>query len=394
MQNGIIVRPLEQLLPYEQEIEIVERKGIGHPDTICDLAAEQVSIALCRLYLSEFGKIMHHNVDKALLVGGSTNPEYKGGKVVRPMELIIAGRATMEKNGKSLPVEQATEEAIKRYLSKTIINLNIENSVKLNIKIRPGSSELTELFGRFGGEQIPFSNDTSIGTGFYPFDETEQVVYKIERFLNSHKIKKKSPFIGEDIKVMAVRQKDKISITLAVATVDKYINNLSDYIDKIKVIKELIKSQDWFKDSYDIHINTADSYDDESIYLTVTGTSAEHGDDGQVGRGNRANGLITPYRPMTLEAVAGKNPINHVGKLYNLFAADLCKAIVKNGYAKEAYLSLVSQIGRPLNEPQIVDIKVKEKEVDQVIIENTAKDMLAQMPGMWKNILEEMYEIA
>ena len=394
MQNGIVIRPLEQLLPYEQKIEIVERKGIGHPDTICDRASEQVSIALCRLYLSEFGKIMHHNVDKALLVGGTTKPAYKGGKVVQPMEFIIAGRATMEKNGKALPVEQAAEEAIKGYLSSTIRNLNIENDVSLNIKIRPGSSELTELFSRFGPAEVPFSNDTSIGTGFYPLDETERVVYGVEKFLISHKIKKKYPFVGEDIKVMGVRQQDSIKITLAVAMVDKYIDSLSDYIDKIKQIRELIKKQDWFKESYEININTADSYENESIYLTVTGTSAEHGDDGQVGRGNRANGLITPYRPMTLEAVAGKNPINHVGKLYNLFATELCKTIVESGYGNEAYVSLVSQIGRPLNEPQIVDIKIKDKQVETSIIEKTAKDMLGNMPGMWNNILEEMYEIA
>ncbi|HSG31839.1 MAG TPA: methionine adenosyltransferase [Thermodesulfobacteriota bacterium] len=394
MQNGIVVRPLEQLLPHEQEIEIVERKGIGHPDTICDRAAEQVSIALCRLYLSEFGKIMHHNVDKALLVGGSTNPVYRGGKVLKPIEIIIAGRATMEKNGKVLPVEEVAREAILNYLSRTIRNLNVENSIELKIKIRPGSSELTELFSRFGPEQVPFSNDTSIGTGFYPFDETEEVVYSIEKFLNSHKIKKKYPFIGEDIKVMGVREHDNIKITLAVATVDKYINDLNDYIDKIKQIRELIKEQDWFKNSYEIYINTADSYEQESIYLTVTGTSGEHGDDGQVGRGNRANGLITPYRPMTLEAVAGKNPINHVGKLYNLFANDLCKTIVDNGYAEEAYVSLVSQIGKPLNEPQIVDIKVKEQKVEKPIIESTAIDMLGEMPQMWKKIIDGMYEIA
>lgn len=394
MQNGIIVRPLEELLPYEQEVEIVERKGIGHPDTICDQVAERVSIALSKLYLSEFGKIMHHNVDKALLVGGSTSTAYKGGKVVRPIELIIAGRATKEKNGRVLPLEEVAEKAVKKYLSRAIKNLDIENDIKLNIKIRPGSSELAQLFSRFGSGQVPFSNDTSIGTGFYPYDETEQVVYKIEKFLNSRKIKKTHPFIGEDIKVMGVREQNSIKITLALATVDKYINSLSDYIDKIKQTKQLIKEQDWFKNSYEISINTADCYEEQSIYLTVTGTSGEHGDDGQVGRGNRANGLITPYRPMTLEAVAGKNPINHVGKLYNLFATDLCKTIVESGHAGEAYVSLVSQIGKPINEPQIVDIKIKEKKAEKTIIENTAKEMLGKMPQMWKNILEQKYEIA
>jgi S-adenosylmethionine synthetase len=51
-----------------------------------------------------------------------------------------------------------------------------------------------------------------------------------------------------------------------------------------------------------------------TVYLTVTGTSAEAGDDGEVGRGNRVNDLITPYRPISLEAAAGKNPVTHVGQ--------------------------------------------------------------------------------
>ncbi|NIP30752.1 MAG: methionine adenosyltransferase [Candidatus Dadabacteria bacterium] len=394
MAKGIIVAPLERLLPYEQDIEIVERKGIGHPDTICDRVAEHVSISLCNLYLSEFGKIMHHNVDKALLIAGSTHTAFGGGKIEKPIEIIIAGRATMENNGKALPVQEAAEKAVKYYLDQTIRNIDIEHGIKLDIKIRPGSSELIALFSRFGSGQVPYSNDTSIGTGFYPFDETEMVVYKIENFLNSKEIKKSHPFIGEDIKVMGVRNRDRLTITLAMAVIDKYVKSLSDYIDKIKQVKKLISEQVWFKNSYEILINTADSYKDESIYLTVTGTSAEHGDDGEVGRGNRSNGLITPYRPMTLEAVAGKNPINHVGKLYNLFATELSKIIVESGYAEQAYVSLVSQIGKPLNEPQIIDIKVKEIQVDDIIIENTAKEMLDDMPYMWKKILEQQYIIA
>ena len=108
-----------------------------------------------------------------------------------------------------------------------------------------------------------------------------------------------------------------------------------------------------------VEINTADGYTADSVYLTVTGTSAEAGDDGQVGRGNRANGLITPYRPMSIEAPAGKNPVTHVGKLYNVLAQRIARAIVDEiAGAQEAYCGLLSQIGRPINEPQLIDVKV------------------------------------
>lgn len=394
MNNKIVIRPLEIQLPYEQEIEIVERKGLGHPDTLCDHLAERVSIALCNLYLSEFDIILHHNVDKALLVGGYSEPAYKGGKVIKPIEVIISGRATNEYKGKILPVEEVAEKAIEKYLGQTIRNLDVEKAININIKIRPGSSELTELFERKLTRQMPLSNDTSIGTGFYPFDETESLIYKIEQLLNSDDIKVQYPFIGEDIKVMGVRNKDNIEITLAVAMIDRYIDSLNDYKDKIIKVETLIKSQGWFCSNYRVQINTADNYENESIYSTVTGTSAENGDDGQVGRGNRANGLITPYRPMTLEAVAGKNPINHVGKLYNLFANELSKTIVENGYARECCVTLVSQIGKPINEPQIIHIVVKDKEAEDISIADTCNELLRAMPFMWKDILQSRFSVA
>ncbi|MGH2349196.1 MAG: methionine adenosyltransferase, partial [bacterium] len=41
----------------EHEVEIVERKGVGHPDSICDAIMDRVSVALSREYLRRFGTI-------------------------------------------------------------------------------------------------------------------------------------------------------------------------------------------------------------------------------------------------------------------------------------------------------------------------------------------------
>jgi len=178
------------------------------------------------------------------------------------------------------------------------------------------------------------------------------------------------------------------------ATVDKYIQGLDDYIDKIRKVKELLLKEISLGLNLEVEINTADSYENESIYLTVTGTSAEQGDDGQVGRGNRVNGLITPYRPMSLEAAAGKNPISHIGKIYNLFANDLSKAIVETGLADEAYVYIASEIGKPINQPQVLDIRVKGKKIDNEAIRIIAEEMLDEMPNLWKKVIEGKYQIA
>ncbi|OGS71087.1 MAG: S-adenosylmethionine synthase [Flavobacteria bacterium RIFCSPLOWO2_12_FULL_35_11] len=369
-------------------IEMAERKGIGHPDTICDHIAEQVSIALCNYYLKNFGSILHYNVDKALLVGGKSTPIYNGGKIIKPIELYIAGRATTEVKGNIIPVEEIAINAAKFWLSKNIRFLDVEKHISIIPKIRAGSNDLVELFQRFGKGEIPLSNDTSFGVGYYPYSPIEKNVLDIENLLNNKSTKEKFPFIGEDIKVMGVQNNQKDQFTIAIAIIDKFISSIEDYANKINSIKEFINTQFGFINA-EIQINTADNYKTESVYLTVTGTSAEGGDDGQVGRGNRVNGLITPYRPMSLEASAGKNPVSHIGKIYNHFAFDLGRAVVENNFAEEANVFIVSQIGKPITQPQLLNIKLKNNSVDKERIAKFATDMLNELPHYWKKIINQ-----
>jgi len=393
MKNNVRISPLNLKLPNEQHIEIVERKGIGHPDTICDYIAEEISIALSKYYIDQFGFIMHHNVDKALLIGGMSEPSCNGGKITKPIEIVVAGRAIKEKDGNKLPIDEIAQAAAKNFLSKNLRHLNVETDVVINTKIRPGSRELIELFSRFGTGEVPLSNDTSAGAGFYPLNPLEKTVKETEQFLNGTEIKKIYPFVGEDIKIMGLRNKREKMLTAAIAIVDEYVVSTEDYVQKINNLRATLLEQGWIGSDTKIDINTADNYETGSIYLTVTGTSSEGGDDGQVGRGNRASGLITPYRPMTLEAVAGKNPISHVGKLYNLFALDLCKRIVEEQHAEVAYAYIVSQIGKPINDPLVVDIQIKGQEPDRNAISRIAEEMLSEMPNMWEKIINRDYGI-
>lgn len=381
MKNNIVIGNLT-----DDTIGMAERKGIGHPDTICDEITEQISIELCRYYLKEFGAIMHHNVDKALLIGGQSKPAYNGGKVIKPISLIIAGRATCQIKDKKIPIEEIAVETAKKWLRKNIRHLDVSKDILVSSKIRPGSADLIELFNRFGKGEIPLANDTSFGAGFYPTKAMEDNIIRIEKLLNAPTTKIKFPFIGEDIKVMGVKEPSKNYFTVAVAMVDKYISDLSDYITKIESIKEFITTNLNLSGST-IYINTADDYHRESIYLTVTGTSAENGDDGQVGRGNRINGLITPYHPMSLEATSGKNPINHTGKIYNYFAMDLSRAVVENNFADYARIFIVSQIGKPIDEPLLLHFQLKNKKVNNNAIENLAKEKLNNLSNYWKRII-------
>lgn len=384
MRSFINIQSLREI----SNIEMAERKGIGHPDTICDQLAEQVSLALSNYYLDNFGSILHYNVDKALLVGGTSKPAYMGGKVIKPMELYLAGRATTKVKGKIIPVEEIAINTVKHWLSGNLRFLDIENHITIFPKIRAGSHDLVELFQRFGKGEVPLANDTSFGVGYYPYSPIEKQVLEIESLLNNSFTKEKFPFIGEDIKVMGVQNRQLAQFTIAIAIIDKFIPGLDDYIKKIHSIKGFITESFGFPHT-DIQINTADNYKAESIYLTVTGTSAESGDDGQVGRGNRVNGLITPYHPMSLEASSGKNPVSHVGKIYNHFAFDLSRIIVENHFAEEAHVYIVAQIGKPITRPQLLHIKLKNRSAGNKKIEDLAAATLNELPHYWKKIISQ-----
>lgn len=343
-------------------VEIVERKGLGHPDTMCDALAEKLSLSLSKYYLENFGLILHHNVDKALLWGGSTRPDFGGGEVIDPVEIFLAGRATHEYQGIKVPFEKLIAEGGREWLRENLRGLDPERHVRFHCLIRPGSSELVELFLRQRAQGVWLANDTSCGVGYAPLSELETIVSEIEHELNSRSFKEQHPHIGEDIKVMGLRRDNHIELTIGCAFVDRYVDDIGDYVSKKKHLVELTQrvGERYTQHTVGVLVNTADDPENESIFLTTTGTSAEAGDDGEAGRGNRANGLITPYRPMTMESVAGKNPVTHVGKLYNVTAGLIAEAIVNEvGDASEATCLLVSQIGRSISNPQITEVNVR-----------------------------------
>lgn len=344
-------------------LEIVERKGAGHPDTICDALAEELSSTLSRYYLEHFGLILHHNVDKGLLCGGRARAVFGGGEVLEPIELFLTGRATETVAGAKVPLRELAVESSRAWLRQHLRHLDVDRHVRLHCLIRPGSAELTELFLRQReAARVPLANDTSCGVGYAPFDALESLVLQVERHLNSPEVKAACPAIGEDIKVMGVRRGSDISLTVACAMVARFVADMPAYLAAKAQVAEFAReaARQVGVPSIEVAVNAADGTTADSIYLTVTGTSAESGDDGEVGRGNRVNGLITFYRPMSMEAAAGKNPVSHVGKLYNLLAHRIAHALVRevDGIA-EAYCCLLGQIGRPIDDPAVVDLKLR-----------------------------------
>jgi len=359
--SNITLEELKQTPVEQQRVELVERKGTGHPDSICDAIMEQVSVALCREYMDKFGRILHHNIDKGLLVAGRTEPRPGGGSVLEPMRLVFGDRATAEYIGKRIDVGAIAEAGARDWLRQNLRFVEPEKHIVFQNELKEGSPELTDIFER----DVIGANDTSAAVGYAPLTETERIVFATERYLNSKEFKQYFPEAGEDVKVMGYRRDRELVLTVALAFVDRFVPDTQTYFarkQEIQVaLEEYLAREQRTLDRVAVTINTLDdpARGEGGMYLTVLGTSAEGGDCGQVGRGNKVNGVIALNRPMSTEAAAGKNPVSHVGKIYTLLTHRMAAEIYASVPGlREVYVWLCSQIGKPIDRPLIASAQL------------------------------------
>ena len=360
--NNTFINELGRIAIADQPLEIVERKGLGHPDTICDSVMNQISIDLSKEYIKKFDTVLHHNVDKSLLAAGVAVPGFKGGKIIEPMKFVFGDRATFKVGDEEIPVNEIAAKSASNWLKENLRFVEPEKHVKYQSEIKPGSLALADIFDRKG--EYLGANDTSAAVGYAPFTPTENLILDLERYLNSKAFKKRFPESGEDIKLMGLRKQGHLNITVAMAMVDRFIESENDYFKKqdeiYEAINEFVDAKYGF-DKVSIDLNPLDvrGRGIDGLYLTVTGTCAEAGDSGQVGRGNNVVGVIPLNRPMSSEAAAGKNPVSHVGKIYNALCYRIADRVMDDvGGVKEVYVWLLSQIGKPINEPSVVSAQI------------------------------------
>lgn len=390
----LVISPLVRAAGDLLELEIVERKGTGHPDTISDEIAEEFSLALSRYYVAEFGQVLHHNVDKVLLVAGESRPAFGGGEIVTPIRLFLAGRATQTVGGRPVPVEALACDATHGWLGRHLPVLDLRH-VELHTLVHPGSADLGNLFGRGSAAGRWLANDTSCGVGHAPLSRLESIVDAVERTLGALAVAGELSAVGRDIKVMGLRRGRQIHLTIACAMIGRALRHAADYLGVKEEVARVARrtAEARGAENVAVDVNAADDPASGSFYLTVSGTSAEAGDDGQAGRGNRANGLIAPYRPTTMESVAGKNPVTHVGKIYNIAAGLMAEAITTAlPDVASAEVSLVSQIGRPVSEPLIVNVRVATADDRATAsltreIEAIVESHLRRIDTLWQDLL-------
>jgi len=380
MTNQIFIETVNNIPTFKKRFEIVERKGIGHPDTICDLVMNQISVDLSKLYLKETGMIQHHNMDKALLVAGQSENNFGGGKIIKPIKMILGDRATFDVDGRELPIGDFAINSAKEWFEKNLRFVHNEH-VEYQVEIGVTSKELRTIFENPSSFA---SNDTSVLVGYAPFTETESIVLNTEQHINSKQFKGSFPESGEDVKVMGFRDMSHVDLTIATAFVDRFISSENQYFQKKE---EMLQEIDEFlKKNYDMKItakmNCLDSKNKglDGLYLTVLGISADGADSGQVGRGNMASRVISPSRPAGSEATAGKNPVSHIGKIYNALSFKIANEIhAKVSGLDEVCVWMYNVIGSPVNEPRAVIVQptivgqlqnVEKNQINEIVEKN------------------------
>lgn len=383
---------------WNNNYETIERKGLGHPDTISDMLAAKISQAYSKYTLDHFGVILHHQIDKLMVIGGKTNVSFGHGKFIKPIQIVVAGRISYTFGSTIIPVDKILKDVIITHFkenfplvkNKDIFIKNFLTNFAGPGTINKSKGAIANMFNpktkiQVRGYDKLVANDTSYCTAYSPLSNLEKSIIEVEKYLNSKEIKITYPWLGTDIKIMAVRNYKKISITLCIPQIAKFVKSLKEYQTNLGVIGKVIDNK--FKKllpyyNIEISLNTKDDYEEMNIYLTASGASLS-GDVGVVGRGNRTNGLITSNRPMSMEGTNGKNPRYYSGFIY----ANLVKKIsqrIQSELNQQNIVEMVSQNGGPLNKPWQTRIitKANKKKVKKIVkeelenIESITQDFL------------------
>jgi len=249
------------------------------------------------------------------------------------------------------------------------------------------------------------ANDTSATVGYAPLTPTERLVFQIERFVNGRSFKKEFPDTGEDVKVLAVRRGKELTVTVAMPFLAPLIRRESDYFKRKALaagaLDDFVRRKGGTGLSPHVFLNVLDQRGtgEAGTYLTLLGTSAEAGDSGEVGRGNRVCGIISLRRPASAEAAPGKNPVAHVGKIYNVLAQVLAEDIHKKVPGLlDVTVWITSQIGQPISSPQAVVVEVIPRrglklEAVRPQIQREVRLAFTHMPSFCKALIRGLYSV-
>lgn len=379
---------------YPPEIQFVERKGRGHPDTLADRLAERLSVAYCNLCQENFGAILRHQFDKLSLMGGKCHTTFGGGHFNSPIRVLVNGRISPGVGDNFMPFYDVAFGVIKEFLQEELVDFDFYSNARVMWEVTchgtrgfvdPAQAIRSGINHRFRPRSLndlpettsPLSNDTAMGVAWEPLTSLEEAVLELETKLTSRNVEIAPDFLGTDCKIMGTTSSGRTFLTVSIPMLANSVSGRADYFEKLDAVRTYINSYVETRGDLgkvELTLNPGDHTDSECLYIRKTGSCIESGDEGQVGRGNRFGGLIAACRGYSIEAVNGKNPAYHAGKLYAAMAQDIACAIFHK-YGTSNQVFIISQIDRPIIDPWQVSVSCAEllprKEIKDIVQEVT-----------------------
>jgi S-adenosylmethionine synthetase len=380
----------------KEDVEMVERKGIGHPDSLADLIAETFSNKYSRYCIKNFGVILNHWADKVLISGAKSEINFGNARILKPVNIYLFGKATNRFGKHTINISNIFKESVEEVFTSVFKNSNMLKHIRYIVDINDGigmdhSKEFynpTSINNFKGIKDLQVANDSVICSGYAGLDKTEFLAIDLECFINSTYFKNKFPETGYDVKILVVKTKENFNVTICVPFIAEMTKSLSFYKERLALVKKvvLIKAKKIIKDNgIVLNINTKDK--DNGGYITAFGTALDKGDYGAVGRGNRYNGIININRETNIEAVSGKNPVHHTGKLYTIISQDIANEIYRK-FRVENYVNIATQNGLPLTNPLYVVVKLCENSINKDEIEDIVNKKIKNIKKYTNRIIQ------
>jgi S-adenosylmethionine synthetase len=339
------------------DVDVVERKGIGHPDTLCDAIAEKASCYYAQYCLEHFGRVAHHWFDKVMLAGGASEIDFGKAKLIFPYTVIFAGKACKKVADHVIPVEAILTQAAQDVLTQTLFGFDPQLHLKTQFYLQdnkgPGQKKSRycpeSVLDLVDLNTLGVSNDCNLCVAYAPLSPIEKTVLSLEKEITTGSFKKDFPDTGYDVKIVATRNQNQIFFSVNLPFLAIHIPDYAFYQNRVFAATEWIQNylNGQLQGPVEVVVNPEKT--SKRAYLTVTGSVADTGDIGVVGRGNRINGLITPLRPMSIEASSGKNPLDHTGKLYGILVNRLAEKIYEKTHLHNTVVIVTSKESAVVN---------------------------------------------
>jgi S-adenosylmethionine synthetase len=363
--------------PEASNLEIVERKFRGHPDSLADQVAQRFTQLYIKHSWQTFPELENKffpnfSADKVTLCGASTSWKMGSYKVLKPVQALLIGKITQNIGGKTINVDQifrtAINETFEKCLGHTDANVSVDHHIygvtlagsdhDPSFYSPKSVSNLLDILSR-----ETHANDTVFVVAYAPLSVTERLSIFLDNVTAGTDFQEKFPEIGSDIKAMIRRRSSDFDITMCLPVSPERVQNAGRYQEVLRKATSYLNSeasrylavQYGEKTPFSIRLSTNTKDTKDKKYYAVWGTSLSKGDIGAVGRGNRQQGFISGLRPSTNEAFSGKNPNHFSGIVYQQMAEKIALDIFTFlGLRNVVYIT--ADNGNKLSEPSSIDV--------------------------------------